>query len=212
APISASAGDIEMNVEQGQAQASEGGSGAMSAVEKRDDTLQDPRCGFQIVRRHFSRDTPEVVEDICGIPQDTLLEVAQGLCDNSGAHSGWWVAYPTYAVSLLKAYFGENATKDNDDCYGLLPRPTGDHSHMTTVADMAAGGVRGYFLMGENPTVGSMHGALHRKAMRELDWLVVRDFAPTESAEFWRDGPEFARGEVRPEDVKTEVFFFPCAA
>src|SRR5437764_318326 len=66
--------------------------------------------------------------------------------------------------------------------------------------------------MGENPTVGSMHGALHRKGMRELDWLVVRDFLPIESAEFWRDAPEIARGEVRPEDVKTEVFFFPCAA
>src|SRR5207248_1981119 len=48
-------------------------------------------------------------------------------------------------------------------------------------------------------------------AMRELDWLVVRDFAPTESAEFWREGPEIARGEVRAEDIKTEVFFFPAA-
>jgi formate dehydrogenase major subunit len=53
---------------------------------------------------------------------------------------------------------------------------------------------------------------LHRKALRELDWLVVRDFAPTETAEFWRDAPEIARGEVHPEDIKTEVFFFPCAA
>jgi formate dehydrogenase major subunit len=77
---------------------------------------------------------------------------------------------------------------------------------------MADGKVRGYFIMGENPTVGSMHGALHRKAMRELDWLVVRDFAVTETADFWRDAPEIARGEVRPEDIKTEVFFFPAAA
>jgi formate dehydrogenase major subunit len=66
--------------------------------------------------------------------------------------------------------------------------------------------------MGENPTVGSMHGALHRKAMRELDWLVARDFAVTESADFWRDAPEISRGEIRPEDIKTEVFFFPAAA
>src|SRR5712691_564698 len=83
---------------------------------------------------------------------------------------------------------------------------------MPTVADMADGMVRGYFLMGENPTVGSMHGALHRKGMRELDWLVVGDFAPTESAEVWRDGPEIARREVGPEDIKTDVFFFPSAA
>src|SRR5439155_15725995 len=132
--------------------------------------------------------------------------------NNNGAHSGWWVEFPKYAVSLLKAYFGEHDTKKHDYSYDLLPRLSGDHSHMTTVADMADGEVKGYFLMGENPTVGSIHGALHRKAMRELDWLVVRDFAPTESAEFWRDAPEIARGEVRPEDINTEVFFFPCSS
>jgi formate dehydrogenase major subunit len=67
-------------------------------------------------------------------------------------------------------------------------------------------------MLGENPTVGSMNGALHRKGMRELDWLVVRDFAVTETADFWRDAPEIERGEARTEDIKTEVFFFPCAA
>src|SRR5207302_7460875 len=84
APISASAGDIEMNVEQGQTQASEGGSGAMSAKEKRDETMQDPRCVFQILKRHFSRYTPQMVEDICGIRRELFLKVAQALCDNSG--------------------------------------------------------------------------------------------------------------------------------
>jgi formate dehydrogenase major subunit len=82
---------------------------------------------------------------------------------------------------------------------------------MVTVGEMADGKVKGYFVMGENPTVGSMHGSLHRKALRELDWLVVRDFAPTETAEFWRTAPEIARGEARPEDIRTEVFFFPAA-
>ena len=57
-----------------------------------------------------------------------------------------------------------------------------------------------------------MNGALHRKGLRELDWLVVRDFAVTETADFWREAPEIHRGEVKTEDIKTEVFFFPCAA
>ena len=52
-------------------------------------------------------------------------------------------------------------------CFDTLPRLTGDHSHMATVADMADGKVKGYFVIGENPAVGSMHGSLHRKAMRE---------------------------------------------
>src|SRR4051794_23494312 len=33
-------------------------------------TLQHPRCVFQILRRHYSRYTPEMVERVCGIPQD----------------------------------------------------------------------------------------------------------------------------------------------
>jgi formate dehydrogenase major subunit len=83
---------------------------------------------------------------------------------------------------------------------------------MTTVSDMADGELKGYFVMGENPTVGSMHGGLQRKGLRNLEWLVVRDFAITETADFWRDAPEIARGDVRPKDIATEVFFFPAAA
>src|SRR5205823_9783448 len=131
---------------------------------------------------------------------------------NNSSGSGWWSNFPKYIVSLLKAYFGEHATAGNDWCFGHLPRMTGDHSHMVTVADMADGRVQGYFVMGENPTVGSMHGALHRKGLRAAKWVVVRDFAPTETAEFWTDAPEIHRGEVRAEDIATEVFFFPAAA
>jgi formate dehydrogenase major subunit len=71
---------------------------------------------------------------------------------------------------------------------------------------MADGKLKGYFVMGENPVVGSMNGPLHRKGMRALDWLVVRDFALTETADFWR------AGDVPPQDIATEVFFFPAAA
>ena len=54
-------------------------------------------------------------------------------------------------------------TKENDWCFDYLPRLTGDHSHMTTYAAMADGGVKGYFVMGENPVVGSMNGGFQRK-------------------------------------------------
>jgi formate dehydrogenase major subunit len=108
--------------------------------------------------------------------------------------SGWWGEYPKYAVSLPKAWYGNAATKENGWCYDYLPRLTGDHSHMNTVADMADGSVKGYFVMGENPVVGSMNGPLQRKALRALQWLVVRDFQLTETADFWRDAPEIQRG------------------
>ena len=47
---------------------------------------------------------------------------------------------------------------------------------------------------------------------RKLDWLVVRDFSLIERATWWKDGPEIESGEMRTEDIATEVFFFPAAA
>ena len=273
---------------------------AQARATETDETLQHPRCVFQILRRHFQRYKPEMVEDTCGIPRDLFLKVAETLCRNSGrdrtsafcyavgwtqhsvgvqyirtasivqqllgnmgrpgggilalrghasiqgstdiptlynllpgylpmakarsdatfqkymennqAHGGWWSEFPKYIVSLLKAYFGEHATEANEWCYDYLPHLTGDHSHMTTFAAMADGIVKGYFVMGENCAVGSMNGGFQRAAMRKLDWMVVRDFSLIETAEFWKTAPEIERGEVRSEDIPTEVFFFPAAA
>jgi formate dehydrogenase major subunit len=258
---------------------------------EKDPTLQDPRCVFQILKRHYARYTPEMVEEACGIPPRLFFKVAETLCNNSGRDktgafcyavgwtqhsvgvqyirtaciiqlllgnmgrpgggilalrghasiqgstdiptlydllpgylpmphaetdesltqyieryqlpSGWWGEFSKYFVSLMKAWFGEAAGKDNDWCYRYLPLLTGDHSHMTTVTEMADGNVKGYFVMGENPVVGSMNGPLQRKGLRALDWLVVRDFQVTETADFWRESPH---------DIATEVIFFPAAA
>ena len=41
---------------------------------------------------------------------------------------------------------------------------------------------------------------------------MVRDFSLIESATWWKDGPEIESGEMRTEDLETEVFFFPAAA
>jgi formate dehydrogenase major subunit len=268
--------------------------------EKRDESLEHPRCVFQIVKRHFARYTPELVEQVCGIGQQDFLRVAETLCANSGrerttaicyavgwtqhsigvqyirsaailqlllgnigrpgggimalrghasiqgstdiptlydllpgylpmphhkhaqnlgtylkshrADSGWWCEMPKYMVSLLKAYFGDAATKENQFLYPRLPHLSGDHSHLATIALMADSKIDGYFVMGENPVVGTVGGPLQRKGLRQLKWLVVRDFAPTETAEFWRLAPEIERGEVKTEEIATEVFFFPAAA
>ena len=53
---------------------------------------------------------------------------------------------------------------------------------------------------------------MQRLGMSKLDWLVVRDFSLIESATWWKDGPEIETGEMRTEDIATEVFFFPAAA
>ena len=53
---------------------------------------------------------------------------------------------------------------------------------------------------------------MQRLGMANLDWLVVRDFPLIESATWWKDGPEIETGEMRTEDIGTEVFFLPAAA
>jgi formate dehydrogenase major subunit len=42
---------------------------------KRDLTLKDPRCVYQLLKKHVSRYTPEMVSNITGTPKDKLIEV-----------------------------------------------------------------------------------------------------------------------------------------
>jgi formate dehydrogenase major subunit len=126
--------------------------------------------------------------------------------------AGFWGNIRTYLVSILKAYFGEAATTDNEFCFDYLPRITGDHGTYRIVKDQVERGGGGYFLVGENPAVGSSNGKMQRLGLANLDWLVVRDMVMVESATFWKDGPEIETGELRPEDIGTEIFFLPAAA
>jgi len=127
------------------------------------------------------------------------------------ADAGLWNNFPKYAISLLKAYYGDNATKENQWGFNYLPRVTGDHSHFGYWLDMADGKMEGLFIMGQNPAVGAPNARLQRSAMSKLKWLVVRDMVEVESASWWYNSPEVERGELRPEDIATEVFLFPAA-
>jgi formate dehydrogenase major subunit len=130
----------------------------------------------------------------------------------NGPDIGAWGNLKPYMTSLLKAWWGDAATEDNDFCFDYLPRINGDHSHYAMMLKMLDGGVKGMFCVGQNPTVGSANSKLMRLALAKLDWLVVRDFQPIESATFWKDSPEHETGEVRAQDIQTEVFFLPAAA
>ncbi len=61
-----------------------GSGGAAVGEAERDETLQHPRCVFQILKRHFARYTPDMVEQICGIPQEQFHAVAEAITTNSG--------------------------------------------------------------------------------------------------------------------------------
>ncbi|HEX8005703.1 MAG TPA: formate dehydrogenase, partial [Trebonia sp.] len=277
-----------------------GSGGPHVSTPRTDPSLEHPRCVFQILKRHYSRYTPEMVEQICGVPRETFAKVCDLITDNSGrdrttafayavgwtqhtvgvqyirtaailqtllgnigrpgggilalrghasiqgstdiptlfdllpgylpmphAHTnqdlgsfvaaegtdkGYWSNMRSYLVSLLKAWWGPAATPDNDFCFDYLPRLTGSHSTYETVMAQLAGECKGYFLLGENPAVGSANAKLQRLGMANLDWLVVRDFSLIESATFWKDGPEIETGELRTPGIRTEVFFMPAAA
>jgi formate dehydrogenase major subunit len=267
---------------------------AKAAPPPRDETLQDPRCVFQILKRHFARYTPEMVERICGTPQDAFLEVAKSITENSGrdrttafcyavgwtqhsvgvqtirtaailqlllgnigrpgggilalrghaaiqgstdiptlynllpgyiqmplennetfedfihtlqAPTGWWHNFPKYAVSLLKAFYGEHATPENEWGYQYLPKLSKDdvYSYYPLFFKMKDGHIKGLFVLGENFAVGGPGSRLEREAMRKLQWCVVRDPFMIETAQFWKlDG-------LNPSDVQTEVFYMPAA-
>jgi formate dehydrogenase major subunit len=136
---------------------------------------------------------------------DTFVEL-------NGPDTGAWGNLRAYMVSLLKAWWGDAATEDNDFCFDYLPRINGDHSHYAMMLKMLDGGVKGMFAVGQNPVVGSANSKLMRLALAKLDWLVVRDFQQIETATWWKDSPEIESGEMRTEDIGTEIFFLPAAA
>jgi len=132
--------------------------------------------------------------------------------ENHSGSTGWWGHFDAFFISQLKAFWGEHATKENDFCFDYLPKINADHSTYQTAFDMLEGKVKGFFLFGENPAVGSAHGKLHRLALAKLDWLVVKDLFEIESAAFWKDAPELETGELETEKIGTEVFLLPAAA
>jgi formate dehydrogenase major subunit len=132
--------------------------------------------------------------------------------DRYKSPTGWWGKLDTFMVSLLKAWWGPAATKDNDFAFSYLPRIDDDNSAYWTVQQMLEGKVKGYILVGQNPAVGSANGRAQRLGMAKLDWLVVRDLVEIESAAFWYDSPEIESGELKPEEIGTEVFFMPASS
>jgi formate dehydrogenase major subunit len=290
----------------------------------KDLTLQHPRCVFQVMRRHFARYTPEMVEQVCGVPRERWQQVAQAMAENSGRErtgaicyavgwtqqskgvqiiraaaiiqlllgnigrpgggimalrghasiqgstdiptlydllagympqpsapydpqpgaegshtattwgsridkhtstlsqqtlkeyidaegvkTGWWSHFEEYIVSLLKSWYGEAIHEEGSDSgYRWIPKMIADHSHLATSYRMLDGKVKGYILMGENPAAGSTNARMQRKALEQLDWMVVRDLYEVESAAFWYKGPE----PVDSSKIKTEVFLLPAAA
>jgi formate dehydrogenase major subunit len=268
------------------------------AVPKRDPSLQDKRCVFQLLKQHYSRYNTKLVSRITGTPEEDLLAVykayaatgAKGkagtimyamgwtqhtvgvqnirtmsiiqlLLANMGVAGGginalrgesnvqgstdhallfhllpsymaspatnwpkledylkrraksadplsanWWQNEPKYMVSLLKAYFGDKAVKDNEFGYQWLPKCEAGkpYSWLDIFEAMYNGAIKGFFAWGQNPACSSANSTKTREAMAKLDWMVNVNLFDNETGSFWH-GPGMS-----PAKVKTEVFMLPA--
>jgi formate dehydrogenase major subunit len=138
-------------------------------------------------------------------PHDTLDEYLK----METVPTGWWHHFPSYIVSLLRAWYGEAATAENDFGYHWVPKIVGDHSQLPLTMAMKDGTIRGLFLMGQNPVIGGSNAELVEEGLANLEWLVIRDTAETDTASFWHSGRRVRRGKVRPEEIGTEIFLMP---
>ncbi len=261
---------------------------------EQDETLEHPRCVFQVMKQHYSRYNKDAVVNITGCDPDVFDQVAELFCSTGragkagnilyamgitqsthgsqnvraiamlqlllgnvgipgggvnaqrgvsnvqgstdmamlfhilpgylgtpqqGAHptladyneketpaSGYWSNKPKFLVSLLKAWWGDNATGENEFAYQWLPKLDGrNRSHIAIFEDMYKGEVKGAFVWAQNPAVGGPDAEMERKALEQLDWLVTVDMFETETAAFWK------RPGVDSSDIDTEVFMLPAA-
>ena len=105
-------------------------------------------------------------------------------------------------ASLLKSFYGDKATKDNDFGYAWLPKldPTQDASWLNLFDQMYKGAFTGFFAWGMNPACSSANAGKVRQALAKLDWMVNVNVFDNETGSFWK-GPG-----MDPKKIKTEVF------
>jgi formate dehydrogenase major subunit len=120
----------------------------------------------------------------------------------------YWSNTPKFAVSLLKALYGDAARKENDWAFHYLPKIDRNYSWTQIWDDMYTGSVKGLFAIGMNGVQIGPNSRKNIDALKKAEWLVVGELYPEETSEFWR-----APGTT-PDDMKkiqTTVYRLPCA-
>jgi formate dehydrogenase major subunit len=272
-----------------------------------DFTLQNPHCVFQLLKKHYSRYTPEMVERITGIPKDQFLKAAelftsvrkdgdmkkvatviyavgwthhsfgtqiirtaailqllmgnvgragggvnalrghsniQGATDMAGIFDNlpgylkvptpaddnfdawmkritpqtakpapwdsfnYWSNTPKFAVSLLKAFYGDAATKQNGWAFDYLPKVDRNYSWVQMWDNMYNGIVKGIFAFGMNGVAIGPDSTKNIDALKKADWLVVGEIYADETSEFWKS-PGITTEEMK--QIQTTVYRLPCA-
>ena len=270
-------------------------------------SLEHPRCVFQLMKKQYSRYTPEMVSSITGIPVDKLTKAydmytsirkdgdtkkvgtiiysvgwtqhsfgsqiirtaamtqlllgnvgragggvnalrghsnIQGATDLAGvfdilpgylkvpvpADADWaaylkrstptsskpkeWDSYnywsntPKFAVSFMKAMFGDAAKKENDWAFDYLPKIDRKYSWVDQWDGMYAGKVKGLISFGMNGVAIGPNSQKNIDALKKADWVVVCDIYPEETSSFW-ESPGISKDDQAK--IKTEVYRLPGA-
>src|SRR5215469_4778593 len=270
-------------------------------------SLEHPRCVFQLLRKQYSRYTPEMVESITGIPKEQCIKAwdmftsvrkdgdmkkaatiiyavgwtqhtsgtqtirtaamtqlllgnvgragggvnalrghsnIQGATDMAGVFDilpgylkvplpadtdfntyitritpkaskpkewdsyNYWSNTPKFAVSFLKAMYGDAAKKENGWAFNYLPKIDRKYSWVEQWDGMYRGNVKGLLSFGMNGVMIGPDSQKNIDALKKADWLVVGEIYPDETSAFWQ-----APGTTKEDqaNIKTEVYRLPCA-
>jgi formate dehydrogenase major subunit len=271
-------------------------------------TLQNPNCVFQLLKKHYSRYTPEIVERITGIPREQFIKAAdtftsirkdgdmkkvgtiiyavgwthhsfgtqiirtaamlqlllgnvgragggvnalrghsniQGATDMAGlfdslpgylkvptpadtSFDAWmkrvtptsskpapwdsWNYYsntPKFTASLMKALYGDAATKQNGWAFDYLPKVDRDYSWTHLWDDMYTGNVKGMLAFGMNGVAIGPDSGKNIDALKKAEWLVVGEIYADETSEFWKSPRVIQQGDMK--EIQTTVYRLPCA-
>jgi formate dehydrogenase major subunit len=152
----------------------------------------------------------------------------QGACDMGvlNNYTTGYLNYPTHAeptlaawtdnngtsrrrhmVNMLKAFYGDDATPENDFGYTWLPKRNAakDYSIFGIFESALAGTMKMLWIVGQNPAVTSPNLRITHEAMGKLEMLVVQEIWDTETSSFWQ------RPGVDPKTIQTEVLLLPAA-
>src|SRR5262245_41339963 len=269
---------------------------------KVDETMQDPHSVYQLMKKHYSRYTPEQVSKVCGTPKEAFLKVCemvgststpdrvmtimyalgwtqhsvgsqnirgmamiQLLLGNMGRAGGGVNAlrghanvqgitdmclysevlpgylgaptdadptrevylqkrtpkalrpgsmnfpqnFPKWHTSLMKAWYGNAATKENDFAYDWLPKKDGAYDALDIFERMFQGKISGFLCQGFNPLAALPNKKKLGIALAKLKYMVVIDPLQTETSEFWKNFGTY--NDVDSGQIPTEVFRLPSS-
>ena len=120
----------------------------------------------------------------------------------------YWSNTPKFAVSFLKAMYGDAAKKENDWAFHYLPKIDRKFSWVEQWDNMYKGKVKGVLTFGMNGVAIGPNSQKNIEALKKADWLVVGEIYADETSSFW-ESPGISDDEKKK--IQTEVYRLPCA-